>query len=51
MTTAHELGYWGGITTINGTHHTKENLFELQRLRVRGEWDLAHFAAVITGSS
>jgi peptidoglycan/xylan/chitin deacetylase (PgdA/CDA1 family) len=50
MTTAHELGYWGGITTVNGMHHTKENLFEIQRLRVRGEWDLAHFVAVVTGT-
>ncbi len=51
IASAHGLGYWGGITIRNGTHHTKQNLFELQRLRVRGDWDLAHFVAVITGSS
>jgi len=47
---AHEQGFWAGITTQNGTHHTKDNLFELQRLRVRGDWSLDTFEAVIINS-
>lgn len=47
--TAHELGYWGGITTINGAHHTKSSPFEIQRVRVRGDWNLNTFTTIITG--
>lgn len=29
-------GYWGGLTTQQGTTHTLDDIFELQRVRVRG---------------
>ena len=41
---------WGAVTTINGTEQTKDGLFELRRLRIRGEWSLETFIAVVTGS-
>jgi peptidoglycan/xylan/chitin deacetylase (PgdA/CDA1 family) len=47
---AREMGYWGAVTTINGTEQTKDGLFELRRLRIRGEWSLETFIAVVTGS-
>lgn len=46
---AREIGYWGGLTTIQGMHQTKAAPFELQRLRIRGSWDLTTFATVVSG--
>lgn len=48
MTTAHELDYWGAVTTQNGALHTKNNLFELKRVRVRGDWSLDMFITIVT---
>ncbi len=45
---AHEMGYWGAVTTIHGTLQEKQHPFELTRLRVRGGWELEVFAAVVT---
>ncbi len=50
ISTAQEVGYWGGITTISGTHHKKDDLFRIQRLRIRGDWALDTFIAIVTGS-
>ncbi len=36
-------GYWGAVTTEWGVTHTRENLFELPRLRVRGNDTLESF--------
>ena len=36
--------------TVNGTEQTKDGLFEMRRLRIRGEWSLETFIAVVTGS-
>lgn len=49
MTVAHEMGYWAAVTTEHGALHTKDNLFELKRVRIRGEWTLNQFSAVISG--
>jgi len=36
-------GYWGAVTTEWGQTHTRENLFEMPRLRIRGADTLASF--------
>jgi peptidoglycan/xylan/chitin deacetylase (PgdA/CDA1 family) len=36
-------GYWGAVTTQWGKTHTREGLFELTRVRVRGADTLAAF--------
>ena len=46
---AREVGYWGAVTTIQGMHQTKAAPFELQRLRIRGTWDITTFAMVVSG--
>jgi peptidoglycan/xylan/chitin deacetylase (PgdA/CDA1 family) len=51
ISTAQQLEYWAAVTTHNGTEHTKDNLFELRRLRVRGEWTLDIFSAVVSEST
>ena len=38
-------GYWGAVTTEWGQTHTRENLFEMPRMRVRGTDTLANFIA------
>lgn len=47
----HELGYWAGITTINGAEHLNSNLFELRRIRVKGDWTIDTFDAVISANT
>ncbi len=42
-------GYWAGLTTEWGAVHTGDRLLTMMRLRVRGDWDLATFEAVIRG--
>jgi peptidoglycan/xylan/chitin deacetylase (PgdA/CDA1 family) len=37
-------GYWGAVTTEWGATHTRENLFEMPRIRVRGSDTLESFA-------
>jgi peptidoglycan/xylan/chitin deacetylase (PgdA/CDA1 family) len=46
---AHNQGYWAAVTTQNGAHHTKTNLFELERVRIRGDWSLSTFISIVTG--
>jgi len=36
-------GYWGAVTTEWGQTHTRENLFEMPRIRIRGTDRLADF--------
>ena len=36
-------GYWGAVTTEWGQTHTRENLFEMPRIRIRGTDTLADF--------
>jgi peptidoglycan/xylan/chitin deacetylase (PgdA/CDA1 family) len=50
ISTAQELGYWAGISTINGTHQQKDDLFRIQRLRIRGDWELDTFVTIVTES-
>jgi len=38
-------GYWGAVTTEWGRTHSRENLFEMPRLRIQGEDSLATFIA------
>ena len=51
ISTAHQLGYWGAVTTRNGTLQSKDTLFEFRRLRIRGDWPLETFTTVILGST
>ena len=48
---AQQHGYWAGLTTRNGSQHFNDEIFELRRLRVRGDWTLEIFKAVISESS
>jgi peptidoglycan/xylan/chitin deacetylase (PgdA/CDA1 family) len=36
-------GYWGAVTTQAGTVHTRERLFEMPRVRIRGRDTLESF--------
>jgi peptidoglycan/xylan/chitin deacetylase (PgdA/CDA1 family) len=45
---AQELGYWGGITTHYGRQHTGDDLFEIDRLRIRGGWSLEEFVRTLS---
>jgi len=38
-------GFWAAVTTEQGSRHTSEALFELPRIRIRGEDTLEQFAA------
>jgi len=38
-------GFWAAVTTQQGNWHTSHSLFELKRIRVRGEDTLEQFAA------
>ncbi len=40
-------GYWGAVTTERGRTHTREDLFTMPRLRVRGGRSLADFVAML----
>ncbi|MGF1506961.1 MAG: polysaccharide deacetylase family protein [Anaerolineae bacterium] len=46
-----EFEYWGGLTTANGSLHTSETLYELKRVRVRGDWTLSTFISVVSDAS
>jgi len=43
-------GYWGAVTTEWGQTHTRDNLYEMPRIRVRGSDTLAAFVDHIEGS-
>lgn len=36
----HSAHYWAGVTTVQGASHSSDNLFELQRVRVRSTTDV-----------
>jgi peptidoglycan/xylan/chitin deacetylase (PgdA/CDA1 family) len=36
-------GYWGAVTTQWGVNHTRDNLFEMERVRIRGADTLTSF--------
>ncbi|MCS7179166.1 MAG: polysaccharide deacetylase family protein [Anaerolineae bacterium] len=42
-------GYWGAVTTAYGRIHTRENLYTLQRIRIRGSDTLESFIAKVEG--
>lgn len=42
-------GYWGAVTTQYGRVHTRENLFTLPRLRIRGSDTLEIFIGKVEG--
>ena len=44
---AREMGYWAAVTTTQGSLQSKAAPFEMRRLRVRGDWDLAAFAGIV----
>lgn len=46
---ARQHGYWAAVTTQHGALHDKAAPFELRRVRVRGDWTLATFSAVVEG--
>ncbi len=37
-------GYWGAVTVSQGAHQSSDRTFELQRIRVRGSYNLRDFA-------
>jgi peptidoglycan/xylan/chitin deacetylase (PgdA/CDA1 family) len=43
--------YWGAVTTEWGRTYTRENLFEMPRLRIKGEDSLAVFVAKLEDES
>lgn len=43
-------GYWAAVTTEWGRTHTRDNLFELPRLRVRGDASLESFVDMVEGN-
>jgi peptidoglycan/xylan/chitin deacetylase (PgdA/CDA1 family) len=47
--TAHEVGYWGGVTTTFGAHHYKNALFELERVRMASDWTMEQFTGFMAG--
>ncbi len=49
VSTAHQLGYWAAVTTRFGTLQQKAGLYELPRVRIRGDYSLEQFIAVVTG--
>jgi peptidoglycan/xylan/chitin deacetylase (PgdA/CDA1 family) len=44
-----EAGYWGAVTTEWGRVHTRGGLYEMPRIRVRGQDDLATFVERLKG--
>lgn len=48
---AKELGFWGGISIINGTEHKQEEVFEIRRIRVTEEWSIETFDTIITANT
>ncbi len=40
-------GYWGGLTTLPGSLHSLDKVFELKRIRIRGAQTLAEFARLL----
>jgi len=42
-------GYWGAVTTQYGRVHTREGLFALRRIRIRGSDSLKTFIAKVEG--
>ncbi len=46
---ARSAGYWGAVTTQYGRVHTREDLFALHRIRVRGTDSLESFMAHVEG--
>jgi peptidoglycan/xylan/chitin deacetylase (PgdA/CDA1 family) len=40
-------GYWGGLTTAQGTMHTLDGVFELKRVRVRGSHTAADLGKLL----
>ncbi len=51
VSTAQQLEYWAAVTTRNGAEHNKSDPYELRRMRVRGDWTLAIFSAVVSEST
>lgn len=47
MTVAASAGYWGAVTTHVGVGHDSSALFELERLRIPGDFTLGDFAWVL----
>lgn len=44
-------GYWGAVTTAWGDTHTRDGLFEMARVRVRGEAALESFIRLLPANS
>lgn len=44
MQVLHSADYWGAVTLIEGVRQQSEHMFELQRIRVRGWYDVATLA-------
>jgi peptidoglycan/xylan/chitin deacetylase (PgdA/CDA1 family) len=44
---AREVGYWGAVTTYHGAQQDKDTPFEMQRIRIPGDWSIATFASIV----
>lgn len=44
-----QYGYWAAVSTEHGAQHEKTDRYEFDRIRVRGEWTVQTFAAVVSG--
>jgi len=42
--------FWAAVTTVQGTTHSSTNLFELERVRMRGRHSLDDFVEVVTAN-
>jgi len=47
MQVLHELGYWAATTTLFGHEHSSESLFDLERVRVHGDYTLPRFSDLL----
>ncbi len=45
---AKEVGYWGAVTIYHGAQQDKAAPFEMQRIRIPGDWNIATFASIVT---
>jgi peptidoglycan/xylan/chitin deacetylase (PgdA/CDA1 family) len=48
LQTAPQVGFWGAVTTQGGVWQDKDKLFEMVRLRIRGDYTLEQFVTQVT---
>jgi peptidoglycan/xylan/chitin deacetylase (PgdA/CDA1 family) len=43
----HSAHYWGAVTVNHGSEHYSERMFELERLRIHGDYEVSDLAALL----